>query len=109
MTQLTGNHERNEPSIKWTDQYSRELHTPVRFKFKKRRVFSPGPDSIWAADLADLSKFSRSNKGYRYLLLVIDVFTKYGYIRPLKKKTGEQTAAAFEDIFLKAKTSPRRM
>ena len=100
--------ERTEP-IKWTDRYSRELHKPVRFKFKKRRVFSPGPNSIWAADLADLQKFSRSNKGYRYLLLVIDVFTKYGYIRPLKKKTGKATAAAFKDIFGEAKTSPKRM
>ena len=87
----------------------RDRHKPVRFKFKKRRVFSPGPNSTWAADLADLQKFSRSNKGYRYLLLVIDVFTKYGYIRPLKKKTGKETAAAFKDIFLEAKTSPRRM
>ena len=94
---------RNEP-IKWTDQYSRELHKPVRFKFKKRRVFSPGPNSIWAADLVDMS-----NKGYRYLLLVIDEFTKYGYIRPLKKKTGKATAAAFKDIFGEAKTSPKRM
>ena len=99
---------RNEP-IKWTDQYSRELHKPVRFNFKKRRVFSPGPNSIWAADLADMSKYARSNKGYRYLLLVIDVFTKYGYIRPLKKKTGKATAAAFKDIFGEAKTSPKRM
>ena len=38
MTQSTADHERSEP-IKWTDQYSRELHKPVRFKFKKRRVF----------------------------------------------------------------------
>ena len=100
--------ERND-EIKWSDEYSRELHKPVCFKFKKRRVFSPGPNSIWAADLADMSKFSRSNKGYPYLLLVIDVFTKYGYIRPMKEKTGKATAAAFKDIFEEAKLSPKRM
>ena len=109
MTTTSSTDEGQKQAIKWTDQYSRELHKPVRFKFKKRRVFSPAPDSIWAADLADLSKFSRSNKGYRYLLLVIDVFTKYGYIRALKKKTAKETTEAFKDIFVTSKKSPKRV
>ena len=108
MRQSTPARKRND-KIKWSDAYSRELHKLVRFKFEKRPVFSPGPNSIWTADLADMSKFSRANKGYRYLLLAIDVFTKYGYIRAMKKKTGKATAAAFKDIFEEAKTSPKRM
>ena len=101
--------EEENKEIKWTDNFAKELHKPVRFKFKKRRVYSPGPNSIWAADLADLSKYSRSNKGYKYLLLVIDIFTKYGYIRPLKNKTGVVTTQAFKDIFQKSKTSPKKL
>ena len=44
------------------------------------------------ADLVDMSPFSRSNKGYKYLLTVIDVFSKYGWIVPLKTKTGKEVS-----------------
>ena len=57
-------------------------------------------DDIWTADLVDMSSFSRSNKGYKYLLTVIDVFSKYGWIVPLKTKTGKEVAQAFLKLFL---------
>ena len=47
-----------------------------------------------------MSPFSRSNKGYRYLLTVIDVFSKYGWIVPLKTKTGKEVTQAFRKLFL---------
>ena len=56
-------------------------------------------DDIWAADLVDMSPFSRSNKGYKYLLTVIDVYSKYGWIVPLKTKTGQEVAQAFRKLF----------
>ena len=46
-----------------------------------------------------MSSFSRSNKGYKYLLTVIDVFFKYGWILPLKTKTGKEVALAFRKLF----------
>ena len=39
----------------WTDELAEEMHKPIRHKFKKRRVYSPGIDKIWAADLVDMS------------------------------------------------------
>ena len=53
-----------------------------------------------------MQKFSKWNKGYRYLLMVIDVFSKFGWIVPLKDKTGETVANAFKKIF-KEKRIPK--
>ena len=80
-----------------------ELHRPIKRKFKKRRVIVNGIDKIWAADLADLSAFKDYNDGYTFLLLVIDTFSKYGYLIPLKNKKGETVADALKDIFKKRK------
>ena len=64
-----------------------------------RRVFAKQVDDIWTADLVDMSPYSRSNSGYKYLLTVIDVFSKYGWIVPLKTKTGKEVAMAFPELF----------
>ena len=69
-------------------------------RFDKRTVFAKQVDDIWTADLVDMSSFSRSNKGYKYILTVIDVFSKYGWIVPLKTKTGKEVAQAFRKLFL---------
>ena len=83
----------------WAQQLAEELHKPITRKFTKRRVFVKGVDEIWAADLVEMGKFSDWNKGIKYLLMVIDVFSKFGWIEPLKNKKGETVAAAFEKIF----------
>ena len=80
-----------------------ELHKPIRRKFKKRRVLVSGIDKIWAADLADMQAFSKFNRGIKYLLAVIDVFSKYGYLVPLKDKTGKSVASALKTIFKERK------
>ena len=73
--------------LKWTDKLAEELHKPVTKKFRKRRVYVKGIDHIFAADLVDMQPFSRYNNGVKYLLTVIDIFSKYGWILPLKNKT----------------------
>ena len=84
--------------VHWTNQLTNELHKPVRRRFDKRTVFAV--DDIWTADSVDMSPFSRSDKGYKYLLTVIDVFSKYGWIVPLKTKIGKEVAHAFQKLFL---------
>ena len=76
-----------------------ELHKPIKRKFKKRRVFVNGIDKIWAADLADMTALSKDNDGVNFLLLVIDTFSKYGWIVPLKNKKGKTVAEALKNIF----------
>ena len=85
--------------IHWSNQLANELYKPVRRRFDKRTVFAKQVDDIWTADLVDMSAFPRSNKGYKYLLTVIDVFSKYGWIVHLKTKTGKEVAQAFRKLF----------
>ena len=59
-----------------------------------------GIDKIWAADLADMKAFKDYNDGYTFLLLVIDIFSKYGWIVPLKNKKGETVAEVLK-IYLR--------
>ena len=86
----------------WAQNLANKLHRPIRRRFPKRRVISYGIDNIWAADLVEMGKFS-SKKGIKYLLMVIDVFSKFGWIRPLKDKRGQTVADAFRSIFAKRK------
>ena len=91
--------------IHWTNQLANEQHKPVRRRFDKRTVFAKQVDEIWASDLVDMSSFSRSNQGNKYLLTVINLFIKYGWIVPLKTKTGKEFAQAFWKLFLNSHPS----
>ena len=76
-----------------------ELHKPIRRKFNKRRVLVSGIDKLWAAELADMKAFSKYNQGYNFILVVIDIFSKYGWAIPLKNKEGKTVAEAVKTIF----------
>ena len=76
-----------------------ELHKPVVKKIRKRKVYVKGIDEIWAADLVDMQSFSKYNDGVKYLLAVVDILSKHGWMLPLKQKTGLAVAAAFQSIF----------
>ena len=96
-------------SSDWSEQLAKELHKPITRNFSKRTVISNGIDKIWAADLVEMQKLSRWNKGIKYLLMVIDIFSKYGWIKPLKdKKKTETFSKAFDEIF-KSKRKPKML
>ena len=84
-----------------------ELHKPVRRKFMRRRVLVNGIVKIWAADLVDMQAFSKFNRGVKYLLAVIDIFSKYGWLIPLKDKMGKSVSSALKTIFKERK--PEKM
>ena len=83
----------------WIKRLADELHKPIKRNFPRRRVVAKHIDNTWCSDLVEMQKFSKFNKGYRYLLMVLDVFSKYGWIVPLKDKKGETVATAFKKIF----------
>ena len=86
-----------------------ELHKPVRRTFQKRRVYVKGLDEIWAADLIEMRPFAESNNGVNYLLAVIDIFSKYAWLAPLKNKKGDSVANALQDIFETSGRKPNKM
>ena len=75
------------------------LHKPRRQRFPTLPVVVEGMDHQWVADLVEVQRLSKYNRGYRYLLTVIDVLSKYAWVQPLKAKTGIQLVKAFEKIF----------
>ena len=56
-----------------------------------------------------MNKFSKYNKGYKYLLTIIDVFSKYGWIVPIQNKSGYSVAKALEGIFKRSGRTPSRL
>ena len=80
----------------WQEKLADELHKPIKRNFTRRRVIVNHIDEIWCSDLVKMQQFSKWNRGYRYLLMVLDVFNKYGWIIPLKDKKGETVAKAFK-------------
>ena len=82
-------------------QLANELHEPIIKKFKKRKVYSSFKDNIWCVDLADMQSLSKYNKGVKYLLCAIDLFSKYAWVIPLKDKKGTSVVTAFQKIISK--------
>ena len=85
--------------ITWTTPLAEELHRPIRKHFTKRYVFVRNVDDIFGADLIDMQALSKQNKGYKYILMVEDIFSKYGWAVPLKTKTGIAVRDALKQIF----------
>ena len=75
-----------------------ELHKPIIRKFNKRKVYSQFKDNIWGVDLADMQSLSGKNKGIKYVLCGIDLFSKYAFVIPLKDKKGISFVNAFNKI-----------
>ena len=74
------------------------LHRPVVRRFARRKVRVGGPFDQWQADLVDCSAYKSDNAGVRFLLCIIDVFSKMAWVRALKTKTGREVAGAFEGV-----------
>ena len=73
-------------------------HKPIRRHFKRNRVIVGGIDQQWLMDLADMQSMQKFNDGYRYLLVCIDVFSKYAWVVPLKNKKDPSLVEAFKVI-----------
>ena len=90
---------RRRPGIKkWNEELADELHKPLRRKFQRRQVLVNEIDDVWAADLVEMQEWKKVNKGYRYILNVIDCFSKYAWSVPLEDKKGETVLDAFKYI-----------
>ena len=81
------------------EQYTYTLHKAYRKPTTYRKTMVKTINNQWQADLVEMREFSKSNDGYNYMLTVIDCFSRYAWVEPLKTKTGLETAEAFNKIF----------
>ena len=88
---------------------AKEVHKPIIRKFNKRTVYSGFKDNIWGADLADMQLISKFNKGFRFLLCVVDIFSKYAWVVPLKDKKGITITNAFQKILKESNRKPNKI
>ena len=86
-----------------------ELHKLVIKKIDKRKVYSQFKDNIWGVDLADMQSLSRNNKGIKYLLCAIDLYSKYTFVIPLKDKKGISIVNAFNKIIRQSNRKPNKI
>ena len=95
----------NNESLKLAD----ELHKPIIRKFNERKVYSSFKDNIWGVDLADMQLLSKFNKRIKYLLCVIDLFSIYAFVVPLKYKKRVSILNAFQGILDKSGRKPNKI
>ena len=102
-------HVNNTKLTPQNQQLAEELHKPIIKKFEKRKVYAGFKDNIWGVDLADMQLLSRYNKGIRFLLCVIDIFSKYACVTPLKDKKGISIVTAFQSILKQSNRKPNKI
>ena len=86
-----------------------ELHKPIIKKFNKRKVYSQFNDNIWGVDLADTQTLSRKNKGIKYILCAIDLYSKYAFVVSLKDKKGISIVNVFDKIIKQSERKPNKI
>jgi hypothetical protein len=92
-----------EKDMTLREQIIDELHKPAGKNYPTRKVIAYGIDDVWQADWVEMDSgnlkgISKINKGYKYTITIIDVFSKNARAVPLQNKTGEHVTNAFENI-----------
>ena len=89
-------------SKKWNVELADELHRQAPRKYPHRKVMSPSLDRIWGIDLLQLDRLSCANRGFRYILVCVDLFSRFAWLRALKRKSEVETTLALRDVFKEA-------
>ena len=88
------------------DQQAYSVHKPAPKHFTRNKTITGEIDKQWQADLADMQSLSRTNSGYKYILTVIDIFSKYAWAIPVKTKSTKDLLPAFQTLLKSA--APRK-
>ena len=75
-----------------------ELHKPARRNYPRRRFSIRDLDETWQADLVDMTAYARANNGHKFLLTVIDIFSKFAWAEPIKTKNAHDVTTAMRLI-----------
>ncbi|XP_025163398.1 uncharacterized protein LOC112590600 [Harpegnathos saltator] len=88
-------------------RFVEELDAPAKRYFPRRRVIVRGYDDLWQADLVEMRPYSRFNRGYHYILTIIDVLSKYAWAVPMKSKSSKEAVEVFARIFQESGRCPK--
>ena len=81
-----------------SDQLAHSLTKPIKKRFPTRSYKANGPNDLWQMDLMEMIPFASINKGYKYILNVVDVYSRYVWAIPIKTKTGVEVANVLKPI-----------
>ena len=90
-------------------ELAKELHKPFIRKFQKRKVHSSFIGNICLADLPDMQLISKLDKGFRFLLFVIGIYSKYAWVISLKSKKGTTITNAFQKKLNESNRKPNKI
>lgn len=102
-----GIHASKTDILEWLQkQKTFTLHRDRRVKFSRNHYNITNMDDLWEMDLIDMQSLSRSNAGFKYILAVIDCFSKYAWCIPIKRKVPDEIIRAFNVIFASTNRRP---
>ena len=84
--------------MEWKRELAKEILAPRPKTFPRRKVYASKVNDIWTADLMDVHRYARVNRGMTFILVVVDVFSRFAYARGIKRKTAKSTAEALKEI-----------
>ena len=93
----------------WMKRMTYEVYRPVKKEYPTRKSLSSGVDHIWTSDLMDMQLEAKENNGMKYGLVVLDMFSRYAWIVPIKDKTGDSVLVAFKSIIETSRRKPAKL
>ena len=94
-------------SEKHQNIYKRNLFQTTKKNYAINKTDVYHIDDTWSLDILDLKDYGpENNRGYRYVLVTIDNFSKYGWTVPLKNKNAQTIKDSFENILISSKRKP---
>lgn len=91
------------------DQNAYILHRERRYKFRRNKIITYHKDYQHQMDLMDMQQYKTENDGFNYILVVIDCFTRFCWLKPLKNKTAKTLLTALEELYTDAAPIPLRI
>ena len=92
-----------------TKKLAKEVHKAITRKFQKRKVYSPIIDNTWGVDLVNMQLLGKFNKEIHFLSSVIDIFSKYPQLIPLKDKRDITITSVFQNILDASNRKPNKI
>lgn len=96
-------------SVTVKEEIVNELHKPARKNYKRRHVVITGLNDLYQADLVEMIPYAKFNKGFRYILVIINAFSKFVWVYPLKRKTGKDVTDVMRKFLSSIKITPKNL